>query len=327
MDSFSRVPIFPAAQQAQIIRAHQRDLIHVSSLKEQTESILRALLGSRWLTRYDKEVDLLVKITYQALTTGRAVQSLGEEYTDIWPHPGRIRIPHIRAALILLPTLPVYILARMAAMLPSMNGRLRGIVKDTTNALEVLMEINLAVFYLRGTYYDLIKRGLGMRHISAIPEDPHTRPPTYSLLGVLILVRLLYRGINVLRTRSSNHAPVDLASNSSGGAEAVYSVDDNPHIDARPISSLLNTVEADSAITFSAEEDKLTVMDMKAIPQEIRAGRTCTLCLEERTASCATECGHLFCWTCIYGWGREKSECPLCRQSLDLTRLLPIYNL
>lgn len=29
------------------------------------------LTGSRWLTRYDKEVELLVKITYQALTTGR----------------------------------------------------------------------------------------------------------------------------------------------------------------------------------------------------------------------------------------------------------------
>lgn len=142
--------------------------------------------------------------------------------------------------------------------------------------------------------------------ISAIPENPHTRPPTYSLLGILILVRLLYRGINVLRTHSSKHAPVDLVSNGSSGSEAVYSVDNNPHIDARPISSLLNTVEADSATTFSAEEDKLTVIDMKAIPQEIRAGRTCTLCLEERTASCATECGHLFCWTCIYGWGREK---------------------
>jgi len=30
------------------------------------------------------------------------------------------------------------------------------------------MEVNLAVFYLRGTYYDLVKRLLGIQHVSPL---------------------------------------------------------------------------------------------------------------------------------------------------------------
>ncbi|KAE8265547.1 hypothetical protein A4X09_0g6607 [Tilletia walkeri] len=56
----------------------------------------------------------------------------------------------------------------------------------------------------------------------------------------------------------------------------------------------------------------------------------CTLCMEQRTPergnSAVTECGHVFCWDCITGWAREKPECPLCRQSITPSRLLPVYN-
>lgn len=33
------------------------------------------------------------------------------------------------------------------------------------------------------------------------------------------------------------------------------------------------------------------------------------------------------CWECIVGWSREKQECPLCRQAVQLQGLLPVYNL
>ena len=108
---------------------------------------------------------------------------------------------------------------------------------------------------------------------------------------------------------------------------------------------MLDTANQDDAPPLPAEADERTILDVARIPPAVRAGRTCTLCLEERTASCATDCGHLFCWNCIVGWGREKvsmhllavssnkaesvvqAECPLCRQTLNLNSLLPIYNL
>ena len=79
-----------------------------------------------------------------------------------------------------------------------------------------------------------------------------------------------------------------------------------PHIDGRTVSEILNAPDPDTVPTVPAEEDEYTMLDVASIPPQIRAGRTCTLCLEERRGTCVTECGHLFDWDCIYGWGREK---------------------
>jgi peroxin-10 len=139
-----------------------------------------------------------------------------------------------------------------------------------------------------------------LSQLSSIPEDPRTRPPSYSLLGILIGVRLLHRLITFTRV-------------STRGAEATTAKGKRPvndthetFVDDRPVSSLLGPIDPGEEPTKPAEEDEHTVLDVASIPSSLRAGRSCTLCLEERTDSCATECGHLFCWSCIMGWGQEK---------------------
>ncbi|KAI0072372.1 peroxisome assembly protein per8 [Panus rudis PR-1116 ss-1] len=317
------IPSFPFAQQAQIIRSNQRDLFHVSSLREQTDNVLRSWLGTRWLSRWSDEVDLLVKVLYYSLTVGRATQTLGEEYTGIWQHSSRTdRSPSsgTRAALILLPTLPGYLVSKWGSSL-SPGSRLQTLLRRLPTALEVLSEVNLAIFYLRGSYYTLVKRVLGVRYISPTPENPNARPPSYALLGILLAVRLTYRLVSYLRGLRATDPQVRV--------EGKRLLDDSQetYVDSRPVSALLGPTDPDSEPAIPAEEDELTILDVARIPAALRAARSCTLCLEERTASCATECGHMFCWNCIFGWGREKAECPLCRQSLSLARLLPIYNL
>ena len=81
-----------------------------------------------------------------------------------------------------------------------------------------------------------------------------------------------------------------------------------PTIDTRAVSSILAEASIDDSETIPAEEDEHTILDVSALSTDDRAGRRCTLCLEERTSTCATECEHLFCWSCIFGWGREKVE-------------------
>jgi len=273
-------------------------------------------------------VELLVKLVYYGFTTGRAIQTLGEEYTDIWQHSAftrRIPSYRIRAALILMPTLPSYLLARWASGFFLCSPRLAAILKTLPITFEVISEINLAVFYFFGTYYDVAKRILGIRHFSPLPEDPHTRPPSYSLLGILLAIRLLHR-LRTFIQRIFQNTTSTLPSSTSKGKQPINDAHET-FIDDRPVSSFLGPVDPEGEPAKAAEEDERTILDVASIPNVSRSGRNCTLCLDERTDSCATECGHLFCWSCIVGWGREKAECPLCRQSLSLTRLLPIYNL
>jgi hypothetical protein len=52
--------------------------------------------------------------------------------------------------------------------------------------------------------------------------------------------------------------------------------------------------------------------------------RKCTLCLEEMRDPAATSCGHVFCWSCIGDWVREKPECPLCRREALVQHILPL---
>lgn len=138
-----------------------------------------------------------------------------------------------------------------------------------------------------------------MIQISSIPENPNARPPSYSLLGVLIGVRLIYRLVSYLRSLGRQGEAAGNVKQVADGTQETY-------IDEVPVSSLLGALNSEGEPALPAEEDQRTALDVKQIPEAQRAGRSCTLCLEERTASTATECGHLFCWNCIVGWGREK---------------------
>jgi peroxin-10 len=136
-------------------------------------------------------VDFLVNLAYFGLTTGRgtfsivpsvalcsyfstATQTLGEEYTGIYPATLRTRLfpaGALRALLILVPSLPSYLLARFGSHIPS-GSKLRSL----TALLEVATELNLAAFYIRGAYHDLSRRLLGVRYVRLLPPQVYSVP-------------------------------------------------------------------------------------------------------------------------------------------------------
>lgn len=229
--------------------------------------------------------------------------------------------------MILLPVLSTYVVARLNLRHPPGDSTLGKVRQSLPATLEIAGEVNLALFYLRGVYYDLVKRVLGIRYHSSVAENPDSRPPSYSLLGVLLATRLAYRLISWLRFRRITADPSKDISGKESQTPAGLNASPEAFLDDRSLSSILSVRDPESKPPIPAEEDEGTILDIRAIPEEIRDSRRCTLCLEERTNGCATDCGHMFCWDCIVGWAREKSECPLCRQSISLPQLIPIHNL
>ncbi|KAG8722385.1 peroxisome biogenesis factor 10 [Ceratobasidium sp. 394] len=327
----------PPATQAQTIRSNQKDLQHVAQLREQVTDVLRNYFGHRWLNRREAEVDLATNLAYFSLTSLRATQTLGEEYVGMWPYnpaSKTLLTRKLRIALILLPTLPGYLASKLAARLQP--GSITQISLSVVPSIfEAAGELNLALFYLSGTYYSLTKRILGVKHVSGISPDPNARPPSYSFLGILMCIRLLHRFYTALDKRLKSLEPDPPQEPTNALALSVNpppipvepDTQQRQYIDSRPVSKILEQQADDRNMDAPPEADEFTALNIAAVDPELRAGRRCTLCLEERTATAATECGHLFCWNCIAGWGEEKAECPLCRQSLKTTRLLPVYNL
>ncbi len=235
----------------------------------------------------------------------------------------------MRASLLSLPALTGYLLARFAQSSTSRHSWIAGFAQKIAVALDALSELNLAIFYFRGTYQDLVKRIFSVRHVrtclsfpviklqadlnhvkvSGTAPNPNFRPPSYSFLGFLLILRLSYRFIQAVRSfRVRKSVEGQRLSGSVKGKQASQSSQSSqgPTIDGLSVSTILAEMPDESAPHIPAEEDEHTVMSFAVVPEDMRARRNCTLCLEERTATCATECGHLFCWSCIQSWGREK---------------------
>ncbi len=54
----------------------------------------------------------------------------------------------------------------------------------------------------------------------------------------------------------------------------------------------------------------------------------CYICFDKPTNPVATSCGHIFCWRCLQAWTSGKSllECPVCKNGLDMNRVIPLYT-
>ena len=48
---------------------------------------------------------------------------------------------------------------------------------------------------------------------------------------------------------------------------------------------------------------------------------SCPICMQPITNKCSLECNHNFCFSCIEKWCDQKSNCPICRSSINLTKI------
>jgi peroxin-10 len=203
---------------------------------------------------------------------------------------------------------------------------------DTITSPSPVYALSLATFYFSGSYYHLSKRIWGLRYIfTRQPQDSDGRVG-YEVLGVLLVLQMAVQAYlhlhNTMTTSPDSHTlahPTTTSVLVGGGAEVsldpnAYSANNALLIDAAAAPSDLQKWTH----TPAANKPRYELTDEETMGWIGGGNRKCTLCLEEMKDPSVTTCGHVFCWTCISDWAREKPECPLCRQSCLVQHVLPL---
>ncbi|KAE8152558.1 Pex12 amino terminal region-domain-containing protein [Aspergillus avenaceus] len=348
---------YPFATSPDIIRSHEKDIFLTSSLVNQAQNIVRSLRGARFAHTYADTIKNLTEILYFSLTTLIGNRTLGEEYCDLVQlEDDTLRLPSFmrRAGYIVCSIIVPWILQRI---LPAFRQRLRAklersiarqqlkaqqarsegktskgnaktpsfftklrIQKYILEHLESITSVNpiyalsIATFYFTGSYYHLAKRFWGLRYVFTKKLDENEQRVGYEVLGVLLILQIAVQSVlHVKKVGLSLEEEADHeteATRSGAQGDALIRSIENP-----ASLPLMPATEA----RYDLEEDENAIA---WIPKGQQS--KCTLCLEPFKDPSVTTCGHVFCWVCVRDWVREKPECPLCRQEVLLSKVLPL---
>ena len=362
MPSSSQSPLassshfYPFATSPDIIRSHEKDIFLTASLVNQAQSIVRSLRGARFAHTHSDSIKCLTELLYFSLTTLIGNRTLGEEYCDLVQlEDDTLRLPSIsrRVGYIVSAILVPYSLQRI---LPAFRRRLRSKLErslarqrakaqqielsnpskdtsakkrffttfriqnyilehlDSITSLSPIYALSIATFYFTGSYYHLSKRFWGLRYIFTKKLEEDEQRVGYEVLGVLLVLQIAVQ--TVLHIRKIGATMQEEEEGNGMETSGAKQQDD----------ALIPSIQNPSNLPLlPASTPRYDLEDSNAVPW-IPPGqqRKCTLCLEQFKDPSVTTCGHVFCWICVRDWVREKPECPLCRQEVLLSKVLPL---
>ncbi|MCJ1397118.1 peroxisome biogenesis factor 10 [Xylographa trunciseda] len=199
--------------------------------------------------------------------------------------------------------------------------------------------LGLSIFYFSGAYYHISKRIIGLRYIFTKRLEPSEQRVGYEVLGVLLVLQMAVQGwLHFHNTMRSTQPSLANAATITGGAAVIdggVEVSIDPHTYGNNNDLLLEEDRFQSGVSMEHVEHHTHTPVLSRPRYELkdtekmswidgRQQRKCTLCLEELKDPSVTTCGHVFCWSCIADWIREKPECPLCRQAILSQHILPL---
>lgn len=343
--SSSTSHFFPFAASPDIIRSHEKDNFVIATLITQAQSIIRSFKGARFAHAHVDAVRNLTEVLYFSLTTLIGNRTLGEEYCDIVQlEDDTLQLPSFTrrtgyiVSSILTPWLLQLVLPALRRMIRTKLERSiamedlkesrskRSLIAlrfrtyilehlDSLTSLSPIYALSLATFYFTGSYYHLSKRLWGLRYVFTRRIGDNEQRVGYEVLGTLLALQMAVQCIMHVRQTVESLQAEEVesvpTSKSLGYKEKAFlsSIQHPPSIQALPASSPRYDLSTNT-----------TAMPWIPTGQQ----RKCTLCLEPFKDPSVTTCGHVFCWTCVRDWVQEKPECPLCRQEVLASKILPL---
>lgn len=274
--------------------------------------------GQLFTNTHPLELSIAVKLVYLCLTTLKGSRTLGEEYVDLIyvGRRGNQLVQRYRKLLfIVFYCLSPYFFTRFLR-----RSRTNGDQKSRKNgfsfkgALSTVVNLHLILFYFNGAYYDVFKRIFGLRYAVGHKVDENeakfrnSSSNSYKFLGYILLVQGASKVVPaVLGQLRSLTLPIS-DSNRKTGLRKLENGDKDAIVGIPDESQVLH----------------IDLSDESQLPYIPTASRSCILCLNLMTDPSCAPCGHVFCWSCILNWCKERPECPLCRQKCQSQQVLSL---
>lgn len=321
----AKLQLFPAGA-PELVRSNQKDRFYTNYVNGLLSDISRQVLPFRLWLQWQREFQLVAELAYYGLTTIFGNQTLGEEYCSTVQITGssnsQYTVPQFvrRTLAILLQTVGPYTIEKSLEILYR-QIQARNVLLDLSrqqyDALEKIVgfvddifttctRLHLALFYIQGLFYHFGKRVARIRYVMVRYglNDAHgSQLHTYKVLGWLILLQVFVKVLkwmwDFFRKKRRKRMK---------------------EVERQPMNET-SLSDHKSGPRFVLESDRLSGDELR-----LHSRLKCPLCLESCKVQTATPCGHVFCWQCIAEWSSEKSECPLCRNTVDPQQLVCLQH-
>ncbi|QLL30835.1 hypothetical protein HG536_0A06500 [Torulaspora globosa] len=297
----------------QLVQANQKDDQIEAFLSGKIVEVVKNIKGQLFANTHSLEISIAVKLIYLCFTTLKGARTLGEEYVDLIyvNRNGTMLVQRYKKLLFIASyCLGPYLISKTLRRYT--RGSEDGSPKtaySVKNILNALVNVHLILFYFTGAYHDISKRLFGLKYALGHKVDDSeakfrkASSSNYRFLGYILLLQGAGKWIPLM-TRQLGSLTRRKESNDSECKEMPTD------------SDIITNVPSETQIIH------VDLSDESQLPYIPKASRTCILCLSVMMDPSCAPCGHIFCWTCILNWTRERPECPLCRQNCKTQQVL-----